>query len=95
MMFFPTFLCVTMCYYYVLVDEFAPEVTKHDVYDLQKLFKGDNEELSVIGRLAAGACAGMTSTLVSCATCEFETFPVTIRLTFFLFRLNPSSWKHH
>ena len=30
----------------------------------QKLFKGKDQELSVIGRLAAGACAGMTSTLV-------------------------------
>ena len=30
----------------------------------QKFFKGSNEELSVGGRLAAGACAGMTSTLV-------------------------------
>lgn len=31
----------------------------------KKLFKGKNEELSVLGRLAAGACAGMTSTLVT------------------------------
>ncbi|KAH9325437.1 hypothetical protein KI387_005615, partial [Taxus chinensis] len=30
-----------------------------------KLFKGKNLELSVLGRLAAGACAGMTSTLVT------------------------------
>ena len=30
----------------------------------QKLFKGKDQELSVVGRLAAGACAGMTSTLV-------------------------------
>lgn len=30
----------------------------------QKLFKGKGQELSVAGRLAAGACAGMTSTLV-------------------------------
>eukprot|EP00252_Welwitschia_mirabilis_P001519 TRINITY_DN11382_c0_g1_i2.p1 TRINITY_DN11382_c0_g1~~TRINITY_DN11382_c0_g1_i2.p1 ORF type:complete len:364 (-),score=74.09 TRINITY_DN11382_c0_g1_i2:403-1494(-) len=31
----------------------------------KKLFKGGNKELSVVGRLAAGACAGMTSTLVT------------------------------
>lgn len=34
-------------------------------FGLQKLFKGTDEELSILGRLAAGACAGMTSTLVS------------------------------
>jgi hypothetical protein len=33
--------------------------------NLQKLFRGKDGELSVIGRLAAGACAGMTSTFVS------------------------------
>lgn len=44
---------------------------------LQKLFKGDNEELSVVGRLAAGACAGMTSTLVSLA-CLFAWTQATI-----------------
>jgi hypothetical protein len=32
---------------------------------IQKLLKGDREEISVVGRLTAGACAGMTSTLVS------------------------------
>jgi solute carrier family 25 phosphate transporter 23/24/25/41 len=31
----------------------------------KNLFKGKDDQLSVIGRLAAGACAGMTSTLVS------------------------------
>ncbi|XP_021753906.1 probable envelope ADP,ATP carrier protein, chloroplastic [Chenopodium quinoa] len=31
----------------------------------KKLFRGKDEELSVLGRLAAGACAGMTSTLVT------------------------------
>ncbi|KAL6998422.1 hypothetical protein U1Q18_008548 [Sarracenia purpurea var. burkii] len=31
----------------------------------QKLFRGKDGELSVFGRLAAGACAGMTSTFVS------------------------------
>ncbi|KAK9688942.1 hypothetical protein RND81_09G023500 [Saponaria officinalis] len=30
-----------------------------------KLFRGKDDELSVLGRLAAGACAGMTSTLVT------------------------------
>lgn len=36
------------------------------VYEFyKKLFKGKNEQLSVLGRLAAGACAGMTSTLVT------------------------------
>lgn len=34
-------------------------------FNLQKLFRGKDGELSVIGRLAAGACAGMTSTFVS------------------------------
>ncbi len=33
--------------------------------EIQKLLKGDREEISVVGRLTAGACAGMTSTLVS------------------------------
>ena len=33
--------------------------------NLQKLFRGVDGEFSVIGRLAAGACAGMTSTFVS------------------------------
>jgi len=33
--------------------------------NLQKIFKGKNKELSVVGRLAAGAFAGMTSTFVS------------------------------
>jgi solute carrier family 25 phosphate transporter 23/24/25/41 len=32
---------------------------------IQKLLKGDREEISVVGRLTAGACAGMTSTLVT------------------------------
>jgi hypothetical protein len=32
---------------------------------IQKLLKADREEISVVGRLTAGACAGMTSTLVS------------------------------
>ncbi|TYJ40129.1 hypothetical protein E1A91_A04G118000v1 [Gossypium mustelinum] len=31
----------------------------------QKLFKGKDGELSVVGRLAAGACAGMTSTFIT------------------------------
>ncbi|KAK4748214.1 hypothetical protein SAY87_014800 [Trapa incisa] len=31
----------------------------------KKLFKGKDGELSVIGRLAAGACAGMTSTFIT------------------------------
>ncbi|KAJ6742294.1 SOLUTE CARRIER FAMILY 25 [Salix viminalis] len=31
----------------------------------KKLFRGKDAELSVIGRLAAGACAGMTSTFVT------------------------------
>ena len=35
------------------------------LWDLQILFRGKDDELSVLGRLAAGACAGMTSTLVS------------------------------
>uniref|UniRef100_A0A803L7E8 GATA-type domain-containing protein n=1 Tax=Chenopodium quinoa TaxID=63459 RepID=A0A803L7E8_CHEQI len=32
----------------------------------KKLFRGKDEELSVLGRLAAGACAGMTSALSAC-----------------------------
>jgi hypothetical protein len=36
------------------------------------LFKGKDGELSVIGRLAAGACAGMTSTFVSNSSMEME-----------------------
>ncbi|XP_024393427.1 probable envelope ADP,ATP carrier protein, chloroplastic isoform X2 [Physcomitrium patens] len=41
----------------------AVQLFAYEVY--KKLFKGDNEELPVVGRLAAGACAGMTSTLVT------------------------------
>ena len=33
--------------------------------NIQRLFRGKDGELSVSGRLAAGACAGMTSTFVS------------------------------
>lgn len=43
---------------YSAVQLFAYETYKN-------LFRGDNKELSVIGRLAAGACAGMTSTFVT------------------------------
>ncbi|KAJ6968885.1 hypothetical protein NC653_036760 [Populus alba x Populus x berolinensis] len=43
---------------YSAVQLFAYETYKN-------LFKGKDGELSVIGRLAAGACAGMTSTFVS------------------------------
>ncbi|KAJ4978431.1 hypothetical protein NE237_009211 [Protea cynaroides] len=41
----------------------AVQLFAYEVY--KKLFSGKNGELSVIGRLAAGACAGMTSTLVT------------------------------
>ena len=40
----------------------------------QKLFRGKDDELSVLGRLAAGACAGMTSTLVSLSLCLCDLF---------------------
>lgn len=43
---------------YSAVQLFAYETYKN-------IFRGDNKELSVIGRLAAGACAGMTSTFVT------------------------------
>ncbi|XP_010528861.1 PREDICTED: probable envelope ADP,ATP carrier protein, chloroplastic [Tarenaya hassleriana] len=41
----------------------AVQLLAYETY--KKLFKGKNGELSVIGRLAAGACAGMTSTFVT------------------------------
>ncbi|CAN1303700.1 Probable envelope ADP,ATP carrier protein, chloroplastic [Linum perenne] len=41
----------------------AVQLFSYEFY--KKLFKGKDVELSVIGRLAAGACAGMTSTLVT------------------------------
>ncbi|KAA8517821.1 hypothetical protein F0562_015313 [Nyssa sinensis] len=41
----------------------AVQLFAYDTY--KKLFRGKDGELSVIGRLAAGACAGMTSTLVT------------------------------
>ncbi|CAA6669468.1 unnamed protein product [Spirodela intermedia] len=41
----------------------AVQLFSYEVY--KKLFKGTDEELSILGRLAAGACAGMTSTLVT------------------------------
>ncbi|KAJ6913290.1 envelope ADP,ATP carrier protein [Populus alba x Populus x berolinensis] len=41
----------------------AVQLLAYETY--KKLFKGKDGELSVIGRLAAGACAGMTSTFVT------------------------------
>ncbi|KAH7285860.1 hypothetical protein KP509_33G049000 [Ceratopteris richardii] len=41
----------------------AVQLLSYELY--KKLFKGQDKELSVVGRLAAGACAGMTSTLVT------------------------------
>lgn len=41
----------------------AVQLFAYETY--KKLFEGEDGELSVIGRLAAGACAGMTSTFVS------------------------------
>ncbi|CAO2820093.1 unnamed protein product [Amaranthus hypochondriacus] len=41
----------------------AVQLFAYDTY--KKLFRGKDGELSVLGRLAAGACAGMTSTLVT------------------------------
>ncbi|KAL3687959.1 hypothetical protein R1sor_014268 [Riccia sorocarpa] len=41
----------------------AVQLFAYETY--KKLLKGDNEELPVLSRLAAGACAGMTSTLVT------------------------------
>ncbi|KAL2629662.1 hypothetical protein R1flu_014348 [Riccia fluitans] len=41
----------------------AVQLFAYETY--KKLLKGDNEELPVLRRLAAGACAGMTSTLVT------------------------------
>ncbi|CAM6065742.1 unnamed protein product [Sphagnum tenellum] len=41
----------------------AVQLFAYETY--KKLLKGDREEISVVGRLTAGACAGMTSTLVT------------------------------
>nr|XP_043637079.1 thylakoid ADP,ATP carrier protein, chloroplastic-like [Erigeron canadensis] len=41
----------------------AVQLFAYDTY--KKLFRGTDAELSLIGRLAAGACAGMTSTFVT------------------------------
>ncbi|KAH9615737.1 hypothetical protein KSS87_007501 [Heliosperma pusillum] len=41
----------------------AVQLCSYEVY--KKLFRGKDGELSVLGRLAAGACAGMTSTLIT------------------------------
>ncbi|XP_078436483.1 putative envelope ADP,ATP carrier protein, chloroplastic [Wolffia australiana] len=41
----------------------AVQLFSYEMY--KKLFKGADGELSILGRLAAGACAGMTSTLVT------------------------------
>ncbi|XP_068668566.1 thylakoid ADP,ATP carrier protein, chloroplastic-like [Aristolochia californica] len=41
----------------------AVQLFAYETY--KKLFRGKDGELSVVGRLAAGACAGMTSTLVT------------------------------
>ncbi|KAK9049285.1 hypothetical protein SSX86_031749 [Deinandra increscens subsp. villosa] len=40
----------------------AVQLFAYDTY--KKLFRGTDSELTLIGRLAAGACAGMTSTFV-------------------------------
>ncbi|KAJ6993019.1 Mitochondrial carrier protein [Populus alba x Populus x berolinensis] len=48
----------------------AVQLLAYETY--KKLFKGKDGELSVIGRLAAGACAGMTSTFVSNSSMEME-----------------------
>ncbi|KAF9680036.1 hypothetical protein SADUNF_Sadunf06G0078300 [Salix dunnii] len=44
----------------------------------KKLFRGKDAELSVIGRLAAGACAGMTSTFVSNSSMEMRIFIILL-----------------
>lgn len=41
----------------------AVQLVAYEAY--KKLFKGEDKALSVPGRLAAGACAGMTSTLIT------------------------------
>ncbi|MBA0572318.1 hypothetical protein Golob_002666 [Gossypium lobatum] len=41
----------------------AVQLFAYETY--KKLFKGKDGELSVVGRLAAGACAGMTSTFIT------------------------------
>ncbi|GAB2296640.1 hypothetical protein Dimus_030750 [Dionaea muscipula] len=41
----------------------AAQLFSYEAY--KKLFRGKDGELSIIGRLGAGACAGMTSTLVT------------------------------
>lgn len=41
----------------------AVQLVAYEAY--KKIFKGEDKELSVPGRLAAGACAGMTSTLIT------------------------------
>ncbi|XP_074264605.1 thylakoid ADP,ATP carrier protein, chloroplastic-like [Silene latifolia] len=41
----------------------AVQLCSYEIY--KKLFRGKDGELSVLGRLAAGACAGMTSTLIT------------------------------
>ncbi|MCO5548996.1 hypothetical protein L7F22_002462 [Adiantum nelumboides] len=41
----------------------AVQLVAYEAY--KKLFKGEDEGLSISGRLAAGACAGMTSTLIT------------------------------
>ncbi|KAH7285976.1 hypothetical protein KP509_33G053700 [Ceratopteris richardii] len=46
-----------------LIPYSAIQLTSYELY--KKLFKGKDEELSVVARLAAGACAGMTSTLAT------------------------------
>ncbi|KAB5520000.1 hypothetical protein DKX38_024319 [Salix brachista] len=48
----------------------AVQLLAYETY--KNLFKGKDGELSVIGRLAAGACAGMTSTFVSNSSVEME-----------------------
>jgi hypothetical protein len=47
---------------------------------IQKIFRRKDGELSVFGRLAAGACAGMTSTLVIYFICLLANAPVFLFL---------------
>jgi hypothetical protein len=51
---------------FIVKEDFCIEnVTDASIFCIQNLFKGKDDQLSVIGRLAAGACAGMTSTLLT------------------------------
>ncbi|TKY65846.1 Thylakoid ADP,ATP carrier protein [Spatholobus suberectus] len=62
-----SFICVSVSFLIFQVIRVVPysavQLFAYEIY--KKIFRGQNGELSVVGRLAAGAFAGMTSTFIT------------------------------